>query len=142
VDDYVAELGQTVGDALLTPTRIYARPVRKLLTQFRGQGVVHGIAHITGGGLAGNLERIIPAGVQARLIRDSWDVPPVFRWLQGLGNIDSDEMDRVFNMGVGLALVVPAAHEAAVRRVLDDCQLPCWRIGEIAPGPQGVVWQG
>jgi hypothetical protein len=89
IDDHVEELGRTVGQALLEPTRIYARAVRKVLSYYTVKSVVHGIAHITGGGLAENLERILPAGAQAVLRRGSWPVPPVFAWLQRLGQVDS-----------------------------------------------------
>ena len=70
------------------------------------KNVVHGIAHITGGGLHENLERLLPEGVQVVIDRGSWPIPPVFTWLQRLGEVDQDEMDRVFNMGIGLVLIV------------------------------------
>src|SRR5262249_36995125 len=97
IDEQVAELGQTVGEALLTPTRIYAKPVRRVLNYYKVKNVVHGIAHITGGGLAENLERIVPQGVRIRIMRNRWPVPPIFPWIQRLGDIDATEMDRVFN---------------------------------------------
>jgi phosphoribosylformylglycinamidine cyclo-ligase len=140
VNDHVPELGQTVGDALLTPTRIYARPVRKILSHYKVKNVVHGIAHITGGGLHGNLERIIPPGCRAFIDRSSWQVPPVMTWLQGLGGIETDEMDRVFNMGIGLVLVFNPHYENSIRRILDEFQLENWKIGDIRAGEQGVQW--
>lgn len=140
-NDHVPELGMTVGEALLTPTRIYAKPVRKIINHYRGRQVLHGIAHITGGGLAGNLERIIPAGLQAVLNRGSWPVPPVFQWLGGLGGVDDDEMDLVFNMGIGLVLVFNPHFETNIRRMLEELKLPAWKLGEIKAGPQGVVWR-
>ena len=85
VSDHVAELGMTVGEALLTPTRIYVRPVRQVLTHYRVKKPVHAIAHITGGGLHENLARVIPPGVQVVIERRRWPVPPVFTWLQRLG---------------------------------------------------------
>ncbi|MCE9608397.1 MAG: phosphoribosylformylglycinamidine cyclo-ligase [Planctomycetia bacterium] len=106
VGEHVPELGMTVADALLEPTRIYVKPIRKLLGNYRVKHVVHGIAHITGGGLHGNLERIIPAGCQAKIDRYCWPIPPVFKWLQRLGEIEQDEMDTVFNMGLGMVVVV------------------------------------
>ena len=106
VDDHVEELGATVGEALLEPTRIYVRPVRQVLGHYRVKNVVHGIAHITGGGLLENLERIVPDGRQVVIERGSWPVPPVFTWIQRLGEIEQAEMEQVFNMGVGLVLVV------------------------------------
>lgn len=139
VDDPVPGTNQTVGEVLLTPTRLYTKAVRSL-QPLRDAGQLHGIAHITGGGLLGNLERIIPAGSRAVINRYSWDVLPVFRWLQELGGIEADEMDRVFNMGIGLVLVVDAAGEALARQQLAELGLPTWTIGKIAAGEQGAVW--
>ncbi len=135
VSDYVECLGTTVGQALLTPTRIYAQPVRKILRQFGGQTVIHGLAHITGGGLRDNLERILPPGVRAEIDEGSWDLPPVFSWIQQLGEIESAEMRRVFNMGIGLVLVVRPDHAEHVQRTLADLGLGNWQIGRIAAAP-------
>ena len=85
VDDFVEELGETVGDAMLRPTRIYVRPVRSILNYYRVKNVVHGIAHITGGGLHENLSRILPEGVRAVFDRNSWPRPPIFPWIERLG---------------------------------------------------------
>jgi phosphoribosylformylglycinamidine cyclo-ligase len=141
VDDYVEELGQTVGQALLEPTRIYVRPIRKVLAYYRVKNVVHGIAHITGGGLMGNLERILPEGIQVVIDRGSWPVPPVFRWLQRLGDVEQAEMDRVFNMGVGLVLVVGPFYAESIRHQLKRSGLESWQIGIVRQGPRGVVWR-
>ncbi len=105
-NDVVDELGGTVGDALMTPTRIYAKAVRRILTHYTVKEVVHGIAHITGGGLLENLGRIFPKGRRAIIRRDSWPLPPIFNWLQKLGEVEQEEMDQVFNMGIGLVFVV------------------------------------
>ncbi len=140
VDDFVDELDTTVGNALLTPTRIYARPVRKVLTHYRGQGVVSGIAHITGGGLRENLERILPANVRVDIQQDGWTVPPVFEWLQRLGNIAPDEMERVFNMGIGLVLVVRPAEVDSIQQILKDNSLENWQIGQVTAGDRAVEW--
>jgi phosphoribosylformylglycinamidine cyclo-ligase len=131
VSDRVEELGQTVGEALLTPTRIYAQPVRRILRYYKVKNVVHGLAHITGGGLRENLERIIPAGLRASIREGSWPVPPVFTWLQRLGNIDDAELAHVFNMGIGLVLVVSEYYAESIQRMLADARLENWRIGEI-----------
>jgi phosphoribosylformylglycinamidine cyclo-ligase len=141
VHDVVAELNQTVGEALLTPTRIYTRPIRRILQHYKVKNVVHGIAHITGGGLRDNLERILPDGVRAVLDRGSWPVPPVFTWLQRLGGIDDDEMERVFNMGIGLVLVFNPHYEGTISRMLEEAGLAHWKIGEIASGPKSVAWR-
>jgi phosphoribosylformylglycinamidine cyclo-ligase len=140
VDDHVDELGQTVGQALLEPTRLYARPVRNVLSHYRVKSVVHGIAHVTGGGLFENLERILPEGVRVVIDRDSWPVPPVFPWLQRLGQIDSSEMDRVFNMGIGMVLVVSAYYAESIRHQLARSGVQSWPIGRVEEGPRGVAW--
>jgi phosphoribosylformylglycinamidine cyclo-ligase len=140
VDDLVEPLGRTVGEVLLEPTHIYVKPVRAILSHYRVKNVVHGIAHITGGGLCENLERILPDGVGAQLQRDSWSVPRVFSWLQQLGNIDDQEMQRVFNMGIGLALVVSPYYGESVRSQLKDFGLESWQIGTIVPGEKAVGW--
>lgn len=133
VEDHVECLGATVGEVLLTPTRIYAQPVRKILRHYKVKNVVHGVAHITGGGLRDNLERVLPAGVRARIDQGSWTIPPVFPWLQQLGQIDDSEMERVFNMGIGLVLVVSSYYAEGIRRILTECGLDHWLIGQIVP---------
>jgi phosphoribosylformylglycinamidine cyclo-ligase len=140
IDDHVEALGTTVGRALLKPTRIYVRPVRRVLTYYKVKKVVHGIAHITGGGLHENLERILPEGICARIDRGSWTPPPVFSWLAELGQIDADEMDRVFNMGIGLAMVVSPHYAESIRHQLADDGIESWPIGVAVPGQRGVVW--
>lgn len=140
IDDYVEELGQTVGDALLAPTRIYVRPIRQILTYYRVKNVVHGIAHITGGGLHENLERILPETIQVVIDRGTWPIPPVFTWLQRLGEVDQAEMDQVFNMGLGLVLIVAPFYADSIRHQLSRAGLDNWVIGRAQKGPHGVVW--
>jgi phosphoribosylformylglycinamidine cyclo-ligase len=131
--DRVAALGdRTVGEILLTPTRLYAKPVKKILGRYRVKQVVHGIAHITGGGLVENLARIVPAEAQILLDRGSWPVPPVFPWVQGLGGIATDEMERVFNMGIGMVLVVAAHFADSIQAQLADIGHDSFRIGQVA----------
>jgi phosphoribosylformylglycinamidine cyclo-ligase len=139
VAHYVDELGASVGQVLLTPTTIYARAVRSVLTHYKVKGVVHGIAHITGGGLHENLGRIVPAGVGVEIDRASWPVPPVFLWLQRLGEVDKAEMYRVFNMGVGLVMVVSPYFAESIEQQLARLGLPAWRIGRAVEG-QDVRW--
>lgn len=138
--DFVESCGQTVGELLLEPTRIYARPVRAVLNTDREQGAVHGIAHITGGGLHENLERIIPHTCRAVIQRGSWTPKPVFAWIQQLGEIEQAEMDRVFNMGLGLVLVVAQAQASGIRHQLSDLGWENFSIGEITAGSGGVAW--
>ena len=139
-EDPVETLGRTVGEVLLEPTRIYVRPVRRILNHYKVKTVVHGIAHITGGGLHENLERILPENIRVEIERGSWTVPPVFTWLQQLGRIDSDEMDRVFNMGLGLVLVVSPFFADSIQQQLRRRGLESWHIGRVKEGPRGVVW--
>ncbi len=140
VSDYVDELGETVGEALLKPTRIYVRPVRKVLNHYRVKNVVHGIAHITGGGLLENFVRIVPEGIRVVIDRGSWSIPAVFPWLQRLGQIEQSEMDHVFNNGIGLVLVVSPYYAESIRHQLADNGVESWVIGRVEAGPRGVTW--
>ncbi|HEX6423157.1 MAG TPA: phosphoribosylformylglycinamidine cyclo-ligase [Acidimicrobiales bacterium] len=106
--------GHTVGDELLRPSVIYAPAVARLL----GDADVRAVAHITGGGLVGNLPRVLPAGVDAELERAAWEVPRVFAEIQRLGEVADDEMARVFNLGLGMVVVVPADDAARALGVL------------------------
>ncbi len=144
-DDHVAELGMTAGEALLTPTRIYVQPVRNVLSHYKVKHVVHGIAHITGGGLFENLSRILPANTRAVIERDSWTVPPVFRWIQRLGEVDEDEMERVTNMGIGLVFAVSEYYADSVSQQLTESGFENRIIGKVTAGdgngtPGDVVW--
>ena len=131
----IAELGCTVFEALLVPTRIYVKPVAALLEKFGANEGIRGIAHITGGGLAENLGRILPAGTKADIRPGSRNIPPVFRWLQKIGNIDNAEMARVFNMGIGLVLVVRPDCFDDIRTMIDTMQLENFDIGKILSEP-------
>ncbi len=137
----VEELGRTVADELLEPTRLYVRAVKTVNRNYRVKRIIHGIAHITGGGLIDNPPRILPDGCAIKLRRGSWTVPRVFPWLQGLGSVDDAEMARVFNMGIGLILIVAEYYaEAIVRQVSHSAGIPAWVIGEVVPGDRNVVW--
>ena len=135
IDRHIESLNSTVGDALLKPTRIYAATVANVFNAV-GNAKVHAIAHITGGGIADNLERVLPIGVRAVINRDSWRVPELFGWLQSLGNIASEEMFRVFNMGVGLILCVPPDSAEAVLQACSTTEYPAFRIGKIESNPE------
>jgi phosphoribosylformylglycinamidine cyclo-ligase len=142
VSDFVPELGRTVGEELLEPTRIYARPLLSILNHYPiKRRVVRGLAHITGGGLVDNLPRILPPGRCAHLKRQSWPVPPVFSWLQRLGDVPQPEMDRVFNQGIGFAMVVSPYYAESIQKQLAEDRIPSWAIGEIRGGDPGVQWQ-
>lgn len=103
LDDRIPELGKTVGEELLTPTRIYAEPIRSIIKDMP----IHGLAHITGGGMVDNILRIIPKACNIMIRKDSWDVPPIFSFLQESGNISEHEMMRTFNNGIGMVMIVP-----------------------------------
>ena len=137
--DHVDTMNSTVADVLLEPTRIYVSVVRSVLRHYKVKNVVHGIAHITGGGLLENLARILPSGRQAVIGRDTWHVPPVFHWLEKTGQVAPDEMDRVFNRGVGLVLVVSDFYAESVQKLIAQAGLDCWQIGKITTG-DGSRW--
>jgi len=118
-----------LGDALLTPTRIYVKPVLALTKLVR----IKGMAHITGGGLLLNVPRMLPDNVQARIERSRWTRPAVFDWLQAHGNVEDDEMHRVFNCGIGLVLVVAASDSQAAQQALRSAGEDAFEIGQIVP---------
>jgi len=141
LDDHVEALGRTVADELLEPTRIYTRALKSVYRHYRVKRIVHGIAHITGGGLVDNTPRILPDGLGVVLKRGSWDVPPVFSWLQTLGGIADDEMFRVFNMGIGMVVIVAEYYaDSIVRHINQEAKVPAWIIGDVVPGDRRVDW--
>ncbi|WP_018654561.1 phosphoribosylformylglycinamidine cyclo-ligase [Actinomadura flavalba] len=125
-----ADLGRTLGEELLTPTRIYAKDCLALTRA----GGVRAFAHITGGGLAANLARSLPATANAVLRRASWTVPPLFAILAGAGNVPAPEMDKTFNLGVGMAAIVAPETADAALRLLAGRGVPAWALGEITEG--------
>ena len=130
----VAELGRPLAEELLEPTRIYAALIRGLTARHR----IKGMAHITGGGIAENLPRVLPSGMRAWVRRGSWPVPPIFDLIARLGGVEQAEMDRTFNNGIGMALVVGAADAPGVERALRRRREPYAVIGEIRKGRRGV----
>jgi phosphoribosylformylglycinamidine cyclo-ligase len=137
--DFVPELGRTVGEALLEPTRIYVRAVKNILRHYPvKKRVVRGLAHITGEGLPGNIPRILPPGRRVVLKRSAWTVPPVFTWLQRLGRIAQAEMDTVFNLGIGFVMIVSRFYADSIQRQLEDDRVPTFVIGEVKEGERGV----
>jgi phosphoribosylformylglycinamidine cyclo-ligase len=143
VGDFVPELGRTVGEELLEPTRIYVRAVKEILRHYPvKRRVVRGLAHVTGGGLVDNVPRVLPPGRRVFLRRGSWPLPPVFGWLQRLGNIDQAEMDRVFNQGIGFVMIVSPYFADSIVHQLAERRVPTYVIGEVGAGEPGVEWQG
>ena len=139
MDQLIPELGRTVGEELLHPTRIYVRAVKRILEHYPvKKRVVRGLAHITGGGLVDNVPRILPPGNRVFIRRDSWPVLPVFTWLQRLGGIDQAEMDRVFNQGIGFVMIVGRFFAESIQRQLAEDRVPAYVIGEVRKGEAGV----
>jgi phosphoribosylformylglycinamidine cyclo-ligase len=133
---------RTLGEALLTPTRIYSASIVKVLRAYRVKKIVAGMAHITGSGLAANLERALHPGVDAVLDRSAWDVPPVFPFLQDRGSITDEEMERVFNMGVGFCLIVRPTFADSVAERLSKAGERVFRIGRVEAGKGQVRLEG
>ncbi len=127
VTDHVTDLGRTLGEELLTPTRIYARPLMNLLRDFP----VSGIAHITGGGIPDNIIRVVPDRCKVRLRKGSWEIPPVFDFLQQAGNVETYEMLRTFNCGIGMIIVVPVETADDVLQRLGGLEEKAFIIGDI-----------
>ncbi len=127
LERHYAELDGTLGDALLAPHRPYHRLLAPHLSRIRG------LAHITGGGFAGNISRILPAGVAAHIERSSWPIPPLFQLIQATGNISHDEMYRVFNMGIGMVVVASPDEAAQLAQALPDV----YTIGSITRHDKG-----
>jgi phosphoribosylformylglycinamidine cyclo-ligase len=141
VSDFIPELGRTVGEELLAPTRIYVQAIKNVLHHYPvKRRVVRGLAHITGGGLVDNLPRILPSGRRAFLRRGSWPVLPVFQWLQRLGNIEQAEMDRVFNGGIGFCIIASEYFVESIQKQLADDNIASYVIGDIREGEPGVQW--
>jgi phosphoribosylformylglycinamidine cyclo-ligase len=120
---------------LLEPTRIYAKITRKLFAKYP----IKGVAHITGGGIIGNLPRVLPVGRRAVIERGSWPVPPVFNLIQNIGRIAQSEMDRTFNNGLGLILVIGKRNAERIIRTLKEIGEKFFLIGEIQNGPRGAT---
>jgi phosphoribosylformylglycinamidine cyclo-ligase len=133
-DAALPELGGTLGDVLLTPTRIYARAVRELSAAL-GEDL-HALSHITGGGIVGNLPRVLPQGTVAR-IRQGWPEPAVFEFLRRGGPVAEDEMRRTFNLGIGLIAVVSAGAEARTIAALTKAGERAFEIGNVFGGGDG-----
>ncbi|MEE8170763.1 MAG: phosphoribosylformylglycinamidine cyclo-ligase [Phycisphaerae bacterium] len=138
--DLLPELGGTVADVLLRPTRIYTASVLHVLRRYKRKRIVSGMAHITGGGLPGNLPRILPGDCDAVIRRGAWDAPPVFTYLQSLG-VERDEMFRVFNMGIGFVMIVRPDFSRSVAAQLRRRGERVDVIGRIRRGGGTVRWQ-
>ena len=138
IQDPVPASDNTVGQALLEPTSIYVTAIHDVLADDAGRAGIHGMAHITGGGLPENLERILPPQCRITINPHQWEPSPLFEWLQRLGDIETDEMFRVFNMGIGFVLVVDPSAVANIQQILKRRHVQSWIIGEVTSGERGV----
>ena len=121
---------KTLGDALLEPTRIYVKALLDMLNKLP----VHGLAHITGGGLTENLPRVMPESTVATIDANSWEMPEVFNWLQHNGNITNEEMWRTFNCGIGMVVILPETDAATAIDLMKQHDIQAWKIGQIESG--------
>ncbi len=119
--------GKPLIDHLLEPTRIYVTTLLNLMQRIP----IHGLAHITGGGLTENIPRVLPDGLAVAIDTESWQLPQIFQWLQQQGNITGEEMYRTFNCGVGMVVIVPAEQADSSMQMLIESGAECWKLGEI-----------
>jgi phosphoribosylformylglycinamidine cyclo-ligase len=140
-DTYVADVGNKIGAELLKPHLCYAPALKNMLAK----GWISALAHITGGGIPGNLPRVLPSGVKAIIDLDAWPIPSIFKYLAKLGEIDTDELLQSFNMGIGMIVIVPATHVKEAEADLKRRREKFFRIGRIEKGDTGkarVVYSG
>lgn len=139
VDAYIPELGKVLGEELLTPTRIYSEIVLMLIRDLP----IHGLAHITGGGISENVVRILPRSCKVLIRKNSWEIPPVFRFLQDAGKITDAEMMRTFNNGIGMIAVVPDQIAQDVLERLSGMDVPAFLMGEVVErkdSEERIIW--
>ena len=134
-DEYIDELGKTIGEELLTPTRLYPKSCLPLIEKFD----IHGMVHVTGGGYYENIPRALPEDMGAEIDATSWPVPPIFNLMKEWGNVDWHEMYRTFNMGIGLVLAVSAGEAKEVCEYFNSVGEKAFLIGEVVTGCDGVI---
>ncbi len=139
-DRLPVDLGEPLADAVMRPTRIYVKAVLALLKRYRRKRIVRAMAHITGGGLEGNVPRVIPKDCDVQLTRGSWPIPPIFKLIQKAG-VEEAEMYRVFNMGIGYVLVVRPAFARSAAALLKRQGESVHRIGVIRRGEGRLIWR-
>ncbi len=135
LSDFIPEIGGTLGEVLIKPTRIYVKPILEMLKQIN----IKGMAHITGGGLLENIPRILPKGLQVDIDLSSWDRPPIFDFLQKLGELKEEELYRTFNMGIGYVLVIGKNEQEHIVELANKLGEQAFVIGRVNKGDQGVV---
>ena len=137
-DEYVDELGTTIGEALLTPTRLYPNVCLPLIEQFD----IHGMVHVTGGGFYDNIPRALPDDLAVEINDDAWTMPPIFTLLQKWGNVDWKEMYRTFNMGIGMILIASKDEAAKMKAKLEADGETVYEIGRVVRGNHDVTIKG
>ncbi|AQQ09667.1 Phosphoribosylformylglycinamidine cyclo-ligase [Sedimentisphaera cyanobacteriorum] len=140
LDSRIDSLGaKKLGDVLLEPTKLYVKPVLAVLEELAAVSEVKAMAHITGGGLAGNIPRVLPENSKAVIERNSWDKPDIFPFLQKTGPVEESEMYRVFNMGIGFVMVLSPQKADRAVEILSENGEKAWKIGNIREGSREVV---
>lgn len=135
LNEYVESLGCTVGEALLKPTKIYVKPILKLIEQVK----VKGISHITGGGFYENMPRMLREGVALKIDKNSYEVPPIFKLIAERGNIPERDMYNTFNMGIGMAIIVPKNEVEKSLKILKEAGEEAYLIGEVVTGNKEII---
>jgi phosphoribosylformylglycinamidine cyclo-ligase len=121
----------------MEPTLIYSAALRRVLQHYKVKNVVHGVAHITGGGFEENVPRAIPEGLCAQINLSSWDIPGVFKWLQGKGNLSQADMTQTFNCGIGMVMIVDPQYADQIMQRLEHENETCFRMGSVISSVQG-----
>ena len=137
-DEFIDELGRTIGEELLTPTRLYPKACLPLIEKYD----IHGMVHITGGGFYENIPRALPENMGCVIDTTAWEIPPIFKLLQKWGNVDWKEMYRTFNMGVGMILIVSKQDAEAIRADLQVRNEPVFEIGYVTTNNHEVITKG
>lgn len=137
-DEYMEELGKTIGEELLTPTRLYPRLCLPMIEQFD----IHGMVHITGGGFYDNIPRILSEDMAAEIDADAWEMPAIFRLLQKWGNVDWKEMYRTFNMGIGMVIITESREAERIKGYMAEQKESCYEIGRVVKGSHEVTIKG
>ncbi len=137
INDYIEPLKKTLGEELLTPTKIYVKSILSTINKFQ----INGMAHITGGGLAENINRVVPSNLKVVINKDSWEVLPIFNFLKEKGNIEEKEMLRVFNNGIGMVLIARESDSKDIIKHLESLNEKAFKIGKIAKKDSKEVFE-
>ncbi|PIS04877.1 MAG: phosphoribosylformylglycinamidine cyclo-ligase, partial [Candidatus Buchananbacteria bacterium CG10_big_fil_rev_8_21_14_0_10_42_9] len=137
VTDEISEIGGVLGDVLLAPHTNYLKPLKELFPQ----RIIHGIAHLTGGGFKNNIIRILPQSCQAKIKLNSWEILPIFKLIQNAGEIEDVEMYKTFNKGIGIVIACDSENENTINEVFTKHKMKTYRIGSVAEGNKDVLFE-